>query len=253
MVGDSFTYMGVKGTMIKHNSNSGIWEVANQDALGGFAASLSSYALGTHKWNAGKNCMDGKGSDTLTVSLSSCLEDQFTCGDGSCTVLENRCNGEVDCLHGLDEIDCLTVDINEFYNSHLPPSNQMDNFVINVSVTVYDILEINENKNTFRSKQQIDLSWKDPRLDFLNLKSDKFKNKLSKDSFDRIWTPELMLEDINLYTRDINEPIMVLADKEVDLFTKESVDMFFNGKRYYGNGTVLHKTSITRYKYFKLH
>ena len=128
------------------------------------------------------------------------------------------------------------------YNPSLPPQ---DLAVINVSVTVLAILEINENLNLFRSKQLIDLSWRDSRLTFYNLRSKKYKNPINV--LENIWTPELVLEDVNLYHRDINEPNSVMAEMtESQDFTSKSLEVVYNEQVFEGRKTSLHSNSVTR-------
>ena len=42
----------------------------------------------------------------LTLSLSSCLDSEFTCSEGSCVALSNRCDMQLDCPDESDEKDC---------------------------------------------------------------------------------------------------------------------------------------------------
>ena len=128
------------------------------------------------------------------------------------------------------------------YNPSLPPQ---DLAMISVSVTVLAILEINENLNLFRSKQLIDLSWRDSRLTFYNLRPKKYKNSIN--GLENIWTPELVLEDVNLYHRDINEPNSVMAEMtESQDFTSKSLEVVYNEQVFEGRKTSLHSNSVTR-------
>ena len=46
------------------------------------------------------------------MTLSSCSDNQFTCGNGQCLDMEFRCNGDVNCQKdNSDEVNCALIDI----------------------------------------------------------------------------------------------------------------------------------------------
>ena len=59
----------------------------------------------------------------LYCCLSSCSEDQLSCGDGSCLPLSSKCDGVVDCGDELDEQNCHLVEfpVSRIYHASLPP------------------------------------------------------------------------------------------------------------------------------------
>ena len=62
-------------------------------------ASLEDYALGKQEWlitGDDINCHQGKNYSTF-LKLTGCREDEFTCDDGECVLMEQRCDQLPDC------------------------------------------------------------------------------------------------------------------------------------------------------------
>jgi hypothetical protein len=58
---------------------------------------------------------DGKrdclhGEDELNCMSSKCPDSQFTCNSGQCISIGKKCNGDKDCLDGSDEFNCEPVE-----------------------------------------------------------------------------------------------------------------------------------------------
>ena len=64
----------------------------------------------------------------LTLKLSGCLEDEFTCNDGQCIDINTRCDQINDCRDESDEQECQLLVLNKGYNREVPPFSTVRNY-----------------------------------------------------------------------------------------------------------------------------
>ena len=66
--------------------------------------------LGKQPWVfSGESCDDYAGAVDRVLQVSACSEREFTCDDGLCIQMENRCNRRADCQDNSDERNCQVV------------------------------------------------------------------------------------------------------------------------------------------------
>ena len=96
-------YLGIKNTEIKFQANTSSW---NLDVIAGKygtkAAAKSSHVsflLGRNSWHIEKDSRDCNSGDPYSaiLKLTGCREDEFTCSDGQCRPMAERCDQLVDC------------------------------------------------------------------------------------------------------------------------------------------------------------
>ena len=79
------------------------------------SAAAGSLLLGTHTWYF---VWDTCGSGYMrNMTLTPCTDDQFTCQDGSCISMKERCDSRVQCGDGSDEKACTLVSLDPGYSS----------------------------------------------------------------------------------------------------------------------------------------
>ncbi|MPC69459.1 Adhesion G-protein coupled receptor D2 [Portunus trituberculatus] len=128
---------------------------------------------------------------TVTLALSGCKEDQFTCDSGHCVSLSTRCDSFQDCDDRSDEDGCdlirLTNDQRRSITSVPLKSQKMKAILKFLAVP-----EINLAKNNFMATLSLRLFWTDDRLLFFNL----LTNASRKVSLDNLWRPEVVLSPV---------------------------------------------------------
>ena len=105
-----------------------------------------------------------------------------------------RCNQYENCEDGSDEENCQTIhyDKNKNIKDKQPPGHKEgEKVIVDVDVNITEILIINEVDGLFRVQHFLTLVWKDPRLQFYNLKDDFYHNSLTESEKKLIWTPTI--------------------------------------------------------------
>ena len=182
----------------------GIWIAKNPD-YPSFMATIKSpkeqLLLGTHIWtfyNDSKSC-SADHSYSRNITMTGCSDEEFTCTkDGSCVSMHKMCDGKTDCLDSSDELDCWTIIHPVGYIKELspPPENGKMNHTLDVSITIDNILEIDEVNGEFVTKYTVTRSWFDRRLVYQNLKKDLSLNTLAQVTTQTLWRPALVFQNI---------------------------------------------------------
>ena len=129
------------------------------------------------------------------------MDEEFTCEDGFCIDMVDRCNKIIDCpKDSSDEDNCNMINFDRTYKKEFAPvsidknKNIMKTKII-VSVDLLKILKIEEVDSNFSCQLKLHLSWFDQRLRYNNLKIDQNYNTLSEDEKTKIWTPKVIFSN----------------------------------------------------------
>ena len=57
----------------------------------------------------------------ITVKLTGCAEDEFTCDDGQCIDINTRCDQVIHCRDKSDKQGCALLQLDKGYNIEIPP------------------------------------------------------------------------------------------------------------------------------------
>ena len=136
-----------------------------------------------------------------------CKDSEFTCDDGQCVPMDQRCDQIANCKDRSDEKGCQLVVLNEGYNKEVPPfiSFNMTNgriipVEVNVSITLFNVMSIDELDNTIDFKFEIELEWFDHRHTYNNLNGNRlFLNTLNETDLRRIWLPLIVYQNTDQF------------------------------------------------------
>ena len=92
-------------------------------------------------------CNDGM-PYTIDLKLSGCKEAEFTCNDGQCIKMQERCDQIIHCRDQSDENDCSLLVMKSGYNKKVPPfiynktRKEVDPVRVDVSASIQNVIEI---------------------------------------------------------------------------------------------------------------
>ena len=201
------------------------WDPAYPNFMATVKASEAALPLGPHLWtfyNDSNSCSLSP-VYSRNVTLSSCTDDEFTCNDGSCVRAEHRCDWKEHCLDGSDEAECRNVLSPIGYNKFLTPTpDSGENLNIDITVTILDILKIDEVEGDFIIQLATKREWFDNRLTYQDLKNDRYLDKLSNEEQNSIWSPYLIFDNVAN-----DEKLKLVGESNIDQWIVES-----NGSHY---------------------
>ena len=157
------------------------------------SASHASFILGKHNWTI----KDHKQGDNYVTELkmSGCQKGEFTCNNGQCITMKERCNQKFDCRDESDERNCRVLVLNDGYNKRLPPKNTGNSVDVNVSMGILRIVDIDENDYSIEIQFEISMMWNDNRVTYQNLKTRDSLNALKETDFEHLWLPKVIYEN----------------------------------------------------------
>ena len=160
--------------------------------------------------------------------------EQFTCHSGQCINLTKICDSISDCNDNSDEIDCnlLLIDKSTYVKTH-PPTSRTETTKITVDLNIISVDDIDELRMSFKAKFNLNLTWKDSRLEYLYLGSLNILNELHKGS---IWYPILRFgnSEANADTEIPDNPtiIEILKQGQPEILKKHEIG---EGTRFKGS------------------
>ena len=201
-------YMGYYTSTIFYSTEkqSWLWVTSNDnESIAVSTSSEESLLIGTHKIDFSgvkkDKCSSDKGQESVVLKLTTCSDEQFSCKDGQCIHMEQRCDQAANCRDKSDEVNCRLLVMEDNYNKKIAPFS-FDNenqsnipVMINVSISVIDVLKIEEVNHVYVLKFRLTLEWYDYRIQYYNLKKQRSSNALSLEEHNQLWIPYLVFEN----------------------------------------------------------
>ncbi|XP_071544757.1 uncharacterized protein [Panulirus ornatus] len=162
------------------------------------------YPFGTQQWELGTEVCGMKAGTKVPLTISVCSGGQFTCADGTCIDLSQRCDLRVDCRDQSDESSCSVVDVPPGYSITIPPPppTRGEPLPVALNLNLIAFPSIITQDLTLVASFKLSLRWRDVRLNFLDLKDDLSLNLLSAKSVEAVWSPRVFFSNAkgNVFT-----------------------------------------------------
>ena len=160
------------------------------------------FMLGKQNWTVegdSKKCHEGK-TYHAELKLSSCKDGKFTCDDGQCINMDQRCNQVPDCQDKSDERNCQLIVLGGDYNKNIPPIGRTADGAaipanVSISLTLMKVVEIEERDHSIHLQFEINLQWKENRVTYQNLKDKTSLNALTGDDIIKLWLPRVIYDN----------------------------------------------------------
>ena len=119
--GGKYHYNGDTSTYIWFEKDENKWKARSNNRKDFYAESEGSplnLLLGKSTWTVFNDSLECKSSQ-INLTLSTCSDEEFTCDDGYCISLEEKCDGKLNCKDGSDEVYCNRIVTEIGYNKGL--------------------------------------------------------------------------------------------------------------------------------------
>ena len=179
-----------------------VWRlnVINSDVTGISSASFASFTLGKHNWTIkGDDGCSSADTYITELKMSGCQANEYTCNDGQCVSMDDRCNQLPNCRDESDERNCNVLVLKDGYNKNVPPIpvNVHDKVNISVSIDLLKLVDIDEVDYSIEIQFKITLHWKENRATYHNLKENDNLNALTQNDIETLWLPIVIYENTN--------------------------------------------------------
>ena len=145
-------------------------------------ASHMSYALGKQTWTVQDDNAECRENAYMPIyqvemKLTGCEEGEFTCDDGQCVKMAQRCNQLTNCRDKSDERGCKILILDQSYNKRIPPitpasliKDSVKPVTVSISLTLLQVVAIEEEEHAIELQFEITLEWKENRATYFSFK-----------------------------------------------------------------------------------
>ena len=232
-------------TKIEYNDSSSLWILtdARYKLTAVSRASKASYVLGKHQWTVTGDVLECNESYTTFLKMSGCSIGEFTCNDGQCVTMGQRCNQIANCRDKSDERGCMLLVLEEGYNDKVPPivptgGDEFNQTTVGISISLLKIVSMEEVQHKIDLQFEITLEWTENRANYHNLKGESSLNALTDEEISQLWLPYVvyantdMKDAVQLGLDGVKTTIVITKEGN---FTRSGVDILdetdiFKGK-----------------------
>ena len=155
------------------------------------------FILGRYIWTT-------ETGESILQTITACSENEYTCRNGACIPLTNRCDRKPDCNDSSDEgSTCkILMTLSDSYERNVCPDKRP---LVSLKVESFGVNDVNLNQNEFTMTLQTQISWTDTRLQFtsLDLTFNGTGVELNEGDETNIWVPLLFFENA-MYEDNLN-------------------------------------------------
>ena len=142
---------GFKRSTIFYNFTLNMWQLQSHQKSNAVAYSKSlrqDLALGLNTWTVSNDNECQIVEVEVALKLTTCAENEFTCSNGLCVSIPERCDSARHCKDLSDEVGCSLTELPASYMKQFSPIQIVCKSIIQVPVTlsiwIDDILEVSE-------------------------------------------------------------------------------------------------------------
>ncbi|KAL7635244.1 UNVERIFIED_CONTAM: hypothetical protein RMT77_014231 [Armadillidium vulgare] len=206
----------------KIENKDGIWQwtdITKNLSLAKMIVTENNYPMGRRNWTLLEEVCE-QSSGTRELTLTSCNMNEFTCNDGKCILLTDRCDLKYDCYDRSDEKNCELISFPADYKRDLPPRGNSDtnNSLLITLKALIESVSVDTALMEIRVSFILQLFWSDNRLKFINLKDSISLNGITQDFFPKLWLP--FIGFMNTIGNAFSE-----ADREAFMFVNKLENM----------------------------
>ncbi|XP_071521221.1 uncharacterized protein [Panulirus ornatus] len=172
------------------------------------------FPVGRHLWKFSHGFCGEKKRVPQSLTLTQCAKnEEFTCDDGTCIHINQVCDRRVQCPDMSDELDCSTVVRPKGYQPTLPPPSIVNTALpVYLNLTLSSFASIDAINNRFTVELLVRMIWKDQRLQFKHLRSDRQLNIILPTEAENIWVPI-----VDFLNAENNQHTVVDADCKITI------------------------------------
>ena len=169
--------MGYYGWQIYRDLDEKTWILQddNGDPVANTTLGIGQYPMGKKIWITARRICEYSKYEQITLLLSACEDDQFTCNNFECIHEDRYCDGHSHCSDFSDETQCKTYTIPDSYSKQIYVHHEKLN--VDIEVQIIRLIHVDDVRNTIAIEYNCSAIWTDDRLIYYNLNENPVENQ----------------------------------------------------------------------------